>query len=195
MNHLERICEWAIRTFVTVVALMALVAALRSDNTVSRNNKINKASSGSLTANSTGQQILDIVPDGGSMTYDQFTKQAGPDVAKLLAWASPKTVTRKGKHLIIDSAAAASTTAGGVTIGIGSRVEFDVDSAATGLAAKNITGVKVVKGSIGPLPIRKATMTNDGSGNINIRGSVELTSWLPYWNFDVTVGPDGKPVP
>lgn len=206
MKTVRKVCEWGMSALVIGVIGAALLINLNSGGTVSNSNKGTSSKTGTTTSSGTtakavnvpdsGAHFLDMIPDGGTMTYDEFKKTAGSDIAKLLSWASPQTVTRKGKHLIIDSASAASITTGGVTINIDSRVEFDVDTSGPGLVAKKIKGVTVKKGIIGPLPIRDATMTVDpATGNISIKGNLELSRWLPYIPFEVNLGPDGKPLP
>ncbi len=185
MKNLKRVFWCA----VFVLAIVAGADALLSNKPQER------VTQQSVTTNmpNSSDEFLDLIPDGSSMSYDDFKKKAGTDIGKLLSWASPKTITRKGSHIIIESTGAASTTTGSTTISVADKVEFDVETTTTGLAVKNIKGVTVDAGA-GAMPLRKATLSVDANGNTTVKASLELFWWAPYITHTTTLGPDGKPI-
>lgn len=154
--------------------------------------------------NSAGQQnpqpndslydkAIKAVPDGQSVSFADFRKNAGDKVANLLAFASPTKISRKGDHVTLECANGASISHGGKTLTCGKRVEFDLVPNGAVLELKNVTGVTVTVSSL-VLDLKEATVQPDANGNTQVDGSLEVSWLLPNIPFSVTLGPDGKPI-
>lgn len=142
----------------------------------------------------TGDMIVNAVPDGGSVSYDEFRKKVGDEVADLLSWANPKRITRDGNHFILESDGG-STRRGSATINIKKKVEFDLDRSSSELSARNIKGVSVdIPGYIFSLDLKEADIAHDVNGNTRIQTRLLVSRFLPYVKYDVTLGPDGQPL-
>lgn len=196
MQTILRLGKWAAGGLVVALAVLLLLFAQNYEDPMSKPADGDK-STGNVVGNIpiNGKHFVGLIPDGKTLTYDEFKKVAGDDVASVLAWAQPKNVTRKGNHIVIESTAPASTTTGDTTIAVEAKVEFDIDPAASDLSASNITGVQVTKGGKGPYPIKKASMSVDSKGVVTIKGSVLVSRFLPYWPFTQKVDAAGNPIP
>ncbi len=133
------------------------------------------------------------VPDGKSISFADFRKNAGDKIANLLAFASPTKISRKGNHITLDCANGASISHGGKTLTCGSKVEFDLVPNGNVLELTNVKGVTITVSSV-PMDLKEANIQPDANGNTQVDGSLEVSRWLPNIPFSVTLGPDGKPV-
>ncbi len=133
------------------------------------------------------------VPDGKTVTFADFRKNAGDKIANLLAFASPTSISRKGDHITLDCANGASISHGGKTLTCGSKVEFDLVPNGSVLELTNVKGVTITVSSV-TADLKDATIQPDANGNTQVDGSLEISRWLPNIPFSVTLGPDGKPI-
>lgn len=138
--------------------------------------------------------LVKAIPDGGSVSYDDLRKAVGDDVANLLAWANPKSVSRSGSHFTLESDGG-SMSEGGATVTIAKTVELDLDKNSADLSAKNITGVSVsVPAYPFGLDLKEADVVREASGNVRVKTKLLVSRFLPYYKYELVLGPDGKPV-
>ena len=142
------------------------------------------------TSQTLTQTLLAAVPDGSTVKYADFQKAVGPDHADILNFCNPQTITRNGNHLIMDCAAAATTSNQAVEVTIAKRVELDIDPQSAALSAKNITGVSV-KVSVVAMDLKEATLDRDANGDTKVTCKLLASKWLPYVPYSLTIAPDG----
>lgn len=142
------------------------------------------------TEKSPGEQLLEVVPDGGSITYDELTKKVGPEVQQLFAWAKPKTISRNGNHFILECDPGASVAAGGITLKLAQKVEADLTVYPDGVGLTGVKGANVSWGGFNLLKVREVRIERDGNDKVKVSGKAEISRFLPYVPFSVTLSAD-----
>lgn len=152
-------------------------------------------SSMSQSSKTPTQRLIDALPDGQSVKFDDFAKNVDSPLTSFIGWSSPQTITRTGKHVVVTLAQPASKTDGSVTVNLAQTIEFDFDLNASDLTIKNMTGVRVTASALlSNLELKEAVLAEDGNGNTTVTGKLLIKSWLPYATFKVKVDKDGNPV-
>jgi len=127
-----------------------------------------------------------IVPDGQELTFDEFRQRAGDDIANMLAQLNMTHIKRNGSQFTI-TAKPSTVTKNGVTVYISSKVTCE-GAILTGniVTLKKVEGVDVDTG-LGRYKLREAVITPGANNTATIDGKLEISRWLPYVSFSVTV--------
>lgn len=125
-----------------------------------------------------------IIPDGTEMSFDEF-KQKAPDVAKLLTPLNPSKIRRDG-DLFTLTGTPTTIAKQGVTVYIAGKISSEVTKSGNVITLKKIDGIDVDTG-IGRAKLREATITPGPNNTATIDGKLELSRWLPWISFSVTV--------
>lgn len=139
---------------------------------------------------SPGQKLLDAVPDGGSISYDDLKKAVGDDVANLFAWAKPKKISRKGNHFVLECEPGATVSAGGITLNLDQTVEADLTVHPDGVQLSKVKGATVSWAGFNLLKVRDVRIQRDGTDKVKVSGKAEVSWLLPYVPFSVTLSED-----
>lgn len=142
---------------------------------------------------SPGQLLIDAVPDGGSISYDDLKKKVGDDVAGLFGWAKPKKVSRKGNHFVVECEPGASVDAGGVTLKLDQTIEADLTVLPDGVQLTKVKGATVSWAGFSLLEVREVKIQRDGTDKVKVSGKAEISWLLPYVPFSVTLSADDMP--
>ena len=126
-----------------------------------------------------------IVPDGKELTFDELQKRA-PDVAQLLSPLKPTHIKRSGNRFTLTTTPA-TIAKQGVTVYVSSKVSCEATKAGNVITMKNIDGVEVNVGLGGKLKLREAVITPGANDTAQVDGKLEVSRWLPYVPFSVTV--------
>lgn len=137
-----------------------------------------------------GQQLLDAVPDGGSITYDDLKKKVGDDVANLFGWAKPKKVSRKGSHFVLECDPGASVAAGGITVNLDQTVEADLTILPDGVQFSKVKGANASWSGFNLLKIREVKIEQDGADKVKVSGKAEVSWLLPSIPFSFSLSKD-----
>jgi hypothetical protein len=179
------------------VLLLAALASLRGGDDDVKHSAMNggtgsgNGTSGDLTKGY--DKIVDALPDGVPVKYDDFKSKVGTDLVSLLPGANPDTITRNGNHITIDSSKESTQALGSAELKLAKRVEFDLTSAGGALSLTNVKGIKVSVSSGAPaFELHQVNISRDGSGNTTISGKLNVSRFLPYLPFKFTIGPDGQ---
>lgn len=190
----ERLTSWIARFAQFCILVIAALAGER-DRNISDSLTANIAGNGGNRFDDTYDKIVNALPNGTPVKYDDFRKKVGTDVTDLLPWATPDTITRNGNHIVLDSPAAGTQQLGnGVELKTDRKVEFDLSRANGSFTLTGVKGVKVSISGAAALDLKELTLTQDGNGNIVVSGKLLVSRFLPYLPFKVTLGPDGQPV-
>lgn len=125
-----------------------------------------------------------IIPDGTEMPFDEFQKKA-PDVAKLLTPLNPTKIRRDG-NLITLTNTPTTIAKNGVTVYISGKISCEVTKSGNVITLKKIDGIDVDTG-VGRAKLREAVITPGPNNTATIDGKLELSRWLPWISFSVTV--------
>lgn len=139
---------------------------------------------------SPGEQLLEVVPDGGSISYDELTKKVGPEVSQMFSWAKPKSISRKGNHFIVECEPGASVDAGGVTLKLAEKVEADLTVYPDGIGLSNVKGANVSWAGFNLLKVREVRIQRDGTDKVKVSGKADISRFLPSVPFSVTLSAD-----
>ncbi len=139
---------------------------------------------------SPGEKLLEVVPDGGTITYDDLLKKVGPEVSQLFSWAKPKTISRNGNHFILECEPGASVAAGGITLKLANKVEADLTVYSDGIGLTGVKGANVSWGGFNLLKVREVRIQRDGTDKVKVSGKAEVSRFLPYVPFNVTLSAD-----
>lgn len=152
-----------------------------------------KVEAATILAPPTTKTLLDAVPDGSTTSYAEFRKTVGSQLADLLNFANPKSITRSGNHIVLDCAGPgpATMTAPQGEVSLQKRVEFDIDPTSTDVSVKNMKGV-TIKLAVIAMELTEAKLLVDANGDTKISGKLSASSWLPSVPFTLTFGPDGQ---
>lgn len=146
-------------------------------------------------AQKAAKQIFYAVPDGTTVTYEDFCKLVDPLVAKLLPWVTPKTISRQGKHLKLVCPSTTNHKANGIEVKTARTIQFDLTAVTGSIVLTNIEGIKVSPGGAIPsLDLKEARLSKNKDGHKVINGKLRISSFLPMIPFTVTLGEDGKPI-
>lgn len=164
-----------------------------------KTSKLPKKAANSIMSNDEAQkaakQIFDAVPDGTTVSYEDFCKKVDPTVAKLLPWVTPKTISRRGKHLTLVCASATTHKSHGIEVKTAKTIQFDLAASAGAVVLTNIDGIKVSPSNALPsLELKEARLSKNKDGNKVINGKLRVSAFLPMIPFTVTLGDDGKPI-
>lgn len=178
-----------------LAVIIALLLPLLPDDHSQQATSHSETDMAKKTSTTHTQKLLQAVPDGGSVTYEELKKAVGDDVAGLLSWTNPQRVARKGKHFTVENASKSLQSHGNASVEIDTKVEFDLDTNSADLAARNIKGIKVKLSSMSyALDVKEADISRDSKGNTKIKVKLLVSRFLPYIRHEVTIGPDGQPV-
>jgi len=125
-----------------------------------------------------------VIPDGTEMSFDEF-KQKAPDVAKLLTPLNPTKIRRDG-DLFTLTGTPTTIAKQGVTVYIAGKISCEVSKSGNVITLKKIDGIDVDTG-IGRAKLREAVITPGANNTATIDGKLELSRWLPWISFSVTV--------
>jgi|SRR5579883_727654 len=137
------------------------------------------------------QDLSTAVPDGQEITIDEFRQRAGDDVANMLAPLNPTKIRRDGTRFTL-STTPATINNQGVTVYVAAQVACEVSKNGNTIALRNIDGVDVKLGALGTrFKLREAVITaNPGGKTAQVDGKLEVSRWLPYVPFSLTVDLD-----
>ncbi|MBX9690804.1 MAG: hypothetical protein K2Z81_00360 [Cyanobacteria bacterium] len=130
-----------------------------------------------------------VVPDGVKLTYDEFKKKAGDDVANLLSPLGPKTITRNGQKYTLECAGKTIQTSG-VTVYVDTTVSCDASNSGKVVTLKNIKGISVKVDYLGKLQVKEAVITPTGGNKARVDVKVEVSRWLPWVSYSYEVDLD-----
>ncbi|MBY0359704.1 MAG: hypothetical protein K2W82_17005 [Candidatus Obscuribacterales bacterium] len=135
-----------------------------------------------------GERFLDAVPDGGSISFEDFSKKAGDDVAGLLRLMKPTKISRKGGHVVLECQPGPSVTDGGITVNLGKTVECDLTAGPDSIKMESITGVTVqMPAGLGTPTLESATMTRNADQSVKISGVLRKLRFIPRLPFNITL--------
>jgi hypothetical protein len=137
------------------------------------------------------QDILNAIPDNGSITYAQF-EQKVPD-AKFIAFANPQSLSRVGQHVSIANSAAGTLTLSSATIKTDTNVQFDVGFTTTAVTFSNVVGVHVSQGLVGG-DLINVSVTPLVNGHFVIDGTVHVGFIFGNVNFSKEIDQNGNVV-
>ncbi len=153
----------------------------------------------SVTPSGVGRQVaqmsaktidLDtVVPDGVKLTFDEFKKKAGDDVANLLVPLGPKSILRNGQKFTLESDGKTIQTSG-VTVYIDKTVSCEASNSGNVVTLKNIKGLSVKIDYLGKLQVKEAVITPVGGNKARVDAKVEASRWLPWVPVSYTVDLD-----
>lgn len=138
------------------------------------------------------ENLEKIVPEGKELTFDEFQKRAGKDVAQLLTPLKPTHIKRSGNRFTL-TCAPTTISRQGVTVYVSSTVSCQASKAGNVITLKNISGVQVNVGVGGKLNLKEAVITPGANNSARIDGKLDVSRWLPYIPFSVTVDLDKIP--
>jgi hypothetical protein len=132
-----------------------------------------------------------IITDGTEMTFDEFKKKA-PAVAQLLTPLQPTRIRRDGNRFTLTTTPA-TIAKQGVTVYVSGKVSCEATKSGNVITLKKIEGVEVSIGVGGKLKLRESVITPGGNNTATVDGKLEVSRWLPYIPFSVTVDTDKNP--
>ncbi len=170
-----------------LLTLVAVSASYRSPPTKAEQPMAtNDVTAATNSGNPQATPDLDtIVPDGKELTFDELQKRA-PDVAQLLSPLKPTHIKRSGNRFTLTTTPA-TIAKQGVTVYVSSKVSCEATKAGNVITMKNIDGVEVNVGLGGKLKLREAVITPGANDTAQVDGKLEVSRWLPYVPFSVTV--------
>lgn len=140
------------------------------------------------TAKTVGERFLEAVPDGGSISFEDFSKKAGDDVAGLLRLMKPTKISRKGGHIVLECQPGPSVTEGGITVNLGKIVECDMTAGPDSIKLESITGITVqMPAGLGTPILDSATMTRNQDKSVKISGVLRKLRFIPRLPFNITL--------
>jgi len=129
--------------------------------------------------------LFAVIPDGTSLTFDEFRKRVGNDFASKFDKLKPNSVTRAGNHFVLSTDGTAHSKYG-LTVYVAQSVTFTAVKDGEVLTATNIDGIDV---QVGPkrLRLRQVVITPLPGNQARIEGKLEISASLPYLPISVTV--------
>ncbi len=125
-----------------------------------------------------------IVPDGKELTFKEFEQKAA-NVAQLLSPLNPTHIKRDGTKFTL-TCTPATITRQGATLYVSSTVTCEATKNGNVISLKKIDGVQVDVG-LGKMKLREASINPSGTNSAKVDGKLEVSRWLPYVPFSVTV--------
>lgn len=142
--------------------------------------------------------LTKALPEGQDVTFDEFRKNAGDEIADLLSPVNPTVLRRDGTKVTITTPGS-TVTKSGVTIYVAKKVSADIAISATNVVTlTKVQGIDVKPSAItGRCPLREAVITPLTKDTARIDGKLEISIFLPWVSFSVTVDttPPAPPTP
>jgi hypothetical protein len=137
------------------------------------------------------QEILNAIPDNGSITYAQF-QQKVPD-AKFISFANPQSLSRVGQHVSETNSAAGSLSLQSATIKTDTNVQFDVGFTSTSIVFSNVSGVHVSQGLVGG-DLTNLSVSPLANGHYVINGTIHVGFIFGNVSFSKEIDQNGNVV-
>lgn len=193
MKRLQRIGEQMLAAVLTVLNMLSggtgpATPVMKEDNTVPLQ-KLKPA----REEKPVGQRILDAIPDGGTIDYDELIKKAGSEADQILGWAKPKKISRNGNTITVECEPGAQVGQGSVTVDLDQKVEFEFSHSGETVTLTRVRGVKVSTAGLSLLRVESATITRNADGTVTVSAKAEVSRWLPYIPISVTIDPNNLP--
>lgn len=142
---------------------------------------------GSVTADkikTVGKEVLDAIPDGGSISYDDFAKKVSAETAELIkSVAQPTQLSRKGDHIVLTCTPGTTGGPAGIKVTLEDKVEFDLSSNSSHLLKfDSIKGIKISASSTdgsGTMVMHEFTITQSVVGDVTFSTKVSLSFTVP----------------
>lgn len=156
--------------------------------------KVAASKSSALSPEETLDKIRDALPDGQTLSFDEFKKKVGDNAARAVSWAKPKALIRNKDHYVVECEPGSSFTSSGVTVRLQSPVSFDMVASGNSLLVTGISGVKVSLGlGIDLAKVKQVTLTYNADGTLTVSGKAEISVFLPDVPFSFNLSASDLP--
>jgi hypothetical protein len=137
-------------------------------------------------------QILNAIPDGGSISFTAFQQAVG-SIANFISFANPQTLARKGAHITVTCAAAGTyKSPAGITVKTSPVIQFDcVIQPGDVIVITNVVGIQLSSGVFGGT-LKNVTVTPLAGGKYQVDGSVDVGFPVGTVSFSKTVDAQGN---
>lgn len=140
------------------------------------------------------RMVLDAVPDGSTITFDQLRGRVGKEIAGLISVVvTPATVTRNGNKVAATSPGVTRNTVRGIEVTAAAAISFQVAQAGDNLSFTDIEGLTIDAGITMPsMDLKEVRARTDGQGNTVLKASLKVAAFLPYVRYSFTLSASGK---
>lgn len=139
---------------------------------------------------SAGERFLEAVPDGGSISYDDFVKKVGNDVANLVGMVKPTKLSRNGNHVVLECPAGVAVKESGIEVVVQQQIECDMTAGHSSVQLDSVKGVTVkLPGGLGAADLNSVKLVKNADGSIKVSGTVKGLGFIPVLPFSFTLQP------
>lgn len=146
-----------------------------------------------VNAKSVVDEVYNAVPDGGTVSYNDFAKKVRQEVADFAKLARVTSLSRKGDHFVLDCNPGTAYSTQGISIVVKKQLEFDVKAGKNSAEFSGVSGISAeLPQGLGSARVTDAKVELDANGSITVSGNVRIDAWSLTLPFNFTI--DSKPV-